>query len=246
MYFLDFVKAMNPAIVLIENVTEYINTASMSVIRSVLTHLGYEIAIEILEGNKLGTLENRNRMCLVATTPGACDKVDFDQLIPVREKEATLNEILEDIPESSDRWKSYSYLAEKEIRDKKAGKGFARQLLTGEEEYSGVAGRGYFKVRSTEPQIISPYDSNKSRLFTVNEHAAVKGIPKHIVEGLSETVAHEVLGQSVCYPAFVAVGNLIGQTINATAKSINKVTKTVSNIKADLQVNDISQSRMFA
>lgn len=249
---LAFVKAMNPSIVVLENVREYINTASMTVIRSVLTHMGYELSMTILSGNELGCLEDRKRMCLVATTPGACEKIDFDQLRPVREKELTLSEILEVVPESSDRWKKLEYLAKKEIRDKAAGKGFARQLLTGEEEKCGVSGRGYAKIRSTEPQIISPFDAEKSRIFTPVEHARVKGIPEHMIEGLSDTTAHEVLGQSVCYPAFQSVGLLIGETIHRVKNGIKAVAQSAkrntvtSIVKPLVETGNMSQSCMFA
>jgi len=49
----------------------------------------------------------------------------------------------------------------------------------------------------------------------VLEHARLKGIPARIVEGLSTTVAHEVLGQSVVYPAFRAVGRALGRWLAA-------------------------------
>jgi DNA (cytosine-5)-methyltransferase 1 len=212
-YFLDLVRAMNPAICLIENVKEYLNTASMTVIRQVLTALGYELSIKVVSGFEMGSLEKRDRMCLVATTPGACLPVDFDQLKPIREREAQLSDVLEDVPESSESWKPYSYLADKEVRDKKAGKGFARQLLTGEEDGCGVIGRGYAKARSTEPFIVAKHNPALSRLLTVREHARVKTIPESMVEGLSDTKAHEVLGQSVIFTVFEAVGELIGRTI---------------------------------
>lgn len=52
--FLQFVEALNPAVVLIENVPEYQNTASMEVIRSVLSSLGYSLQERILDGNEFG------------------------------------------------------------------------------------------------------------------------------------------------------------------------------------------------
>jgi DNA (cytosine-5)-methyltransferase 1 len=211
--YLEFVKATNPAIVVLENVVEYQNTSSMTVIRSVLTNLGYELSETVLDGAKLGSLEKRKRLCMVATTPGVCGRVDFEALVAVREKEEKMADVLENIPADSDRWKSFSYLADKELRDKAAGKGFSRQLLTGEEDGCGVIGRGYAKARSTEPFIVSPHNPALSRLLTPVEHARVKTIPEKLIEGVSDTIAHEILGQSVCYSAFVAVGQLIGKTV---------------------------------
>lgn len=96
-----------------------------------------------------------------------------------------------------------------------AGKGFKRQLVTPDSTSVGTVGRGYFKGRSTEPflQHPDPSKSELSRLFTATEHARLKGIPPSMVDGLSETIAHEVLGQSVVYPVFQAVGEALGMAL---------------------------------
>ncbi len=221
--FLDWVKASNPGVVLIENVGEYATTSSMMVIRSVLTSLGYQLSETVLDGNDYGALEKRKRLCVVATTPGICDQLDFSKLVSMRNKESTLREILEDIPLDSDRWKSYDYLAAKEERDLAAGKGFARQLLTGDESYCGTIGKDYMKGRSTEPFIVHPADSALSRLFTKLEHARVKTIPESVVDGVSETVAHQILGQSVVFSVFEAVGYLIGLTVQGLTTAVNTI-----------------------
>lgn len=221
--YLEWVKVTNPAIVILENVVEYQKTAAMTVIRSVLTHLGYELSETVLDGPSLGSLEKRKRLCMVATTPGICGPVDFEQLVSVRQKEEKLADILEVVPVESDKWKAFDYLAEKEKRDKASGKGFMRQLLTGEEDGCGVLGRGYAKARSTEPFIVAPHDSSLSRLLTPGEHARVKTIPESLIEGLSATTAHEVLGQSVIFSAFVAVGELIAKTVKGLVEPLSKV-----------------------
>lgn len=211
--FINFAKATNPAVVLLENVQEYAKSIGMTCIRSSLTNLGYELSETILDGAALGSLERRFRLCMVATTPGVCGKINFDDLVAVREREKRIADVLEDVPASSDQWKSYDYLASKELRDKACGKGFMRQLLTGEEDGCGVIGRGYAKGRSTEPFIVAPHDPSLSRLLTPGEHARVKTIPESLIEGLCATTAHEVLGQSVIYSAFEAVGYLLAETV---------------------------------
>ncbi len=129
-YFLNFVAALNPSILIIENVPEYANTASMAVIRSVLDNFGYTVQERILEGNEYGALEKRKRLCVVAITSGLTEAFDLDGVLSLRKKENRLMEVLELISPDSNRWKSFDYLADKELRDKLAGKGFARQLLT--------------------------------------------------------------------------------------------------------------------
>lgn len=113
-------------------------------------------------------------------------------------------------------------MAEKALRDEAAGKGFRRQLLTGEENGCGVIGRGYAKARSTEPFIVSPWNPQLSRLMSKTEHAGVKAAPVSLVEGVSETIAHEILGQSVSYAAVVAVGVLIAKTVKGLVQPLMK------------------------
>ena len=230
--YIEWVKVTNPCVVVLENVVEYQKTAAMTVIRSVLTHLGYVVRETVLDGPSLGSLEKRKRLCMVATTPGACDPVDFEQLVSVRQKEERLADVLEVVPADSDRWKAFDYLAVKETRDKASGKGFMRQLLTGEEDGCGVMGRGYAKARSTEPFIVAPHDPSLSRQLSPAEHARVKTIPESMIEGLSATTAHEVLGQSVIFSAFVAVGVLIAKTILGLLDPLTKPKATSFEGKA--------------
>lgn len=211
--FLEAVKALNPAVIGIENVPEYQDSASMIVIRSVLSTLGYKLYEGVLHGNDFGALEARRRLVVVAVSRGLDAVFDFNMLKPVRQKENAIKDILEDIPQDSDRWKPYDYLAEKEKRDIAAGKGFKRQLLTGDEAFCGTIGKGYAKARSTEPFIKHKTNPELSRLFTVTEHARVKGIPVEMFAGVSDTVGHELAGQSVVFPMFESVGQLIGEML---------------------------------
>lgn len=220
--YLDAVKAMNPSVVLIENVPEYQKTASMMVIRSVLTTLGYELSEATLDGNDFGALERRRRFVLVGMSKGLNVPFDFSTLKPVRAKEPSLQQILDDVPLDSQRWKPFEYLALKEIRDKAAGKGFSRQLLTGTEGHCGTIGKSYAKCRSTEPFLVHPVDPSLSRLFTPAEHARLKTIPEDMFSGASETQMHEMSGQSVIFTKFEAVGLGLGEVLNEAAGVMKK------------------------
>ena len=211
--YLEFVKASNPALVLLENVPQYANTASMSVIRSKLTQWGYKVYETVLSGPQFGAIEARDRLVMVAVTVGfSSSEFVFPNTHPsvlsgvVRK----LGDVLEDVPLDSDRWKSYDYLVEKEKSDIAKGKGFRRQLVTADSTIVGTIGRGYAKARSTEPFVQHPTDPLLSRLLSEVEHARVKGIPEHTAAGVSSTIAHEIYGQSVIYTVFEAVGFALG------------------------------------
>lgn len=222
-YFLQFVQVLNPSIVIIENVPEYANTASMQVIRSVLTSLGYELQERVLDGHEFGSLEKRKRLCAVAISKGLQGLFDLQTVTSIKQAQNCLNDILEPVSMNSDRWRTFDYLAEKQERDRKTGKNFNRQLLTGEEPYCGTIGRDYSKCRSTEPFLLHPQQAGLSRIFTPVEHARIKGIPESVIQGLSDTTAHQVLGQSVVFPVFEALAQHLGKAISKTVNSLQKI-----------------------
>lgn len=221
--FLEMVKALNPSIVIGENVVPYASTASMSVIRSVLNSLGYVLQERTGCGNEFGALEKRERFFFVAVSKGLELDFDIEQMLPIATKPACLNDVL--LPFDSElvnpeSWRTYDYLAEKEKRDIAKGSGFRRQLLDGSEPYCGTIGRGYNKARSSEPFLKHPTDDSLSRLLTPIEHARVKGIPESVIAGLSATTAHEVLGQSVIYDLFRSLGVTLGSSLASRVRGV--------------------------
>lgn len=213
MDFVDFVRYSNPAIAIIENVPDYLTSTSMMTIRARLTSLGYMLFECILRGSEFGALEDRQRMAVVAYTKDAMEHLTFEDIVPVKAKEPTLGTVLEDLPLDDERWQAYDYLRDKAVRDLAEGKGFARQILGPDAEVCGCIGRGYAKARSTEPFIRHPVDPELSRLMTRGEHASVKTIPLEMVHGVSDTIAHEILGQSVIYAAFEALAKAVGMMV---------------------------------
>lgn len=209
--FLRVCKASAPSLIVLENVTEYADEISAKVIRATLDTWGYSIYETTFTGNQMGALENRNRWCMIAVTKQF--ELDLDRLLPVRDKEKRLGEVLQNIDPENEIWKDVSYLITKQTRDKANGKGFNLNWVDVNSEKVGTIGAGYAKNRSTEPRIAHPTKENWSRLLTPEEHAAVKTIPPELVEGLSLTLAHKILGNSCIWTAFRSVGRLIGETV---------------------------------
>ncbi|WP_210467338.1 DNA cytosine methyltransferase [Vibrio crassostreae] len=220
-YFLNFVQSLEPSCIVLENVREFSNSASMQVINSVLDFLGYHVQQRIFGGNEFGTLEDRYRLGLVAISKDITG-FDIDDVLPCRLKEDDLAAILEEVSLDSTRWKELAYLTAKVEREKKAGKAvFKPQILTGAESKCGVIGRQYHKYRVTEPMIAHPKNDKLKRLFTPTEHCLVKGIPPFIISGNSDTISHEILGQSVSYPVFEELAYTLGKSLNEWAKDTN-------------------------
>lgn len=229
-HFLQFVQALNPAIVVIENVPEYANTASMQVIRSVLASAGYNLQERVFDGHEFGSLEKRKRLCAVAISDGLGSQFDLQQVKALRQAETCLGDVLEDLPLDSERWRPFDYLAEKQVRDTAAGKNFNRQLLTGDEPFCGTIGRDYSKCRSTEPFLIHPVEKTLSRIFTPVEHARIKGVPESVIEGLSDTTAHQILGQSVVFPVFESLANHLGKFLTTVVRTLKRIYQPVPGL----------------
>lgn len=215
---LAVINRVQPTILQLENVVNYSKTASAQILRHQLRDMGYTVHEAVLEGKDWGILENRVRWCLVATTRGI--EFDFDKIAPAVKVVKKLGDYLEDIPEDDPRWSEMRGLKEKEVRDAELGRNFKMQVFNAESTHIGTLTKGMQKNRSTDPKIAHPTNPDLLRIPTAREHAAIKRIPQSLIEGLSETTAHELLGQSIVYDPFVSVGERIAESIMAVMEEI--------------------------
>lgn len=218
---LMIVQKTQPAICLLENVTQYATTASAAILRNQLRDMGYDLHESVLSGHDFGMLENRVRWCLVAVTRGI--DFSFENLAPAVRVVRTLGEFIDrSIGEDDPRWRAVEYLKEKETRDREKGSNFKMQFLYEESTSVPVLRKFYWKSGSTDPRLVHPTNPKLSRLLTPEEHARIKGILWNPMEGLSDSKAHELLGQSIVYVPFEHVGRRIGESINDLAQNIEE------------------------
>lgn len=246
--FLQIIKAVNPAIIVNENVPSFGTSATCDLLRGYLGKLGYTVQERVMGRDVGGTLENRDRHFLVATSVGL-GKWDIDAIESCTQAPESLASVLDPVSAGDPMWRTYDYLKTKADRDLAAGKGFKRQLLSGEEPCCGTIGRGYNKARSTEPFIQSPHDPEKSRLLTVAEHCRVKGIPEKAVNGRSATIAHEILGQSVLFGVFKSIGHFLGHLVRKTEDVVNVVAavpqRSISVIRREVSRPVVQEGGFF-
>lgn len=211
--FLAITAACNPSIVIVENVPQYEDSASFAILTNQLREWGYDVRSTILRGADFGCIEHRDRMALVAATPGV--DIDLETLAPTEVPDHKLAEYLDEIPLDDPRWSTMSYLREKEERDLAAGKGFRMQIFDPGSPKISTITKGYAKVRSTDPKLQHPTDRSLLRQITPAEHARIKGVPVDLIAGLPITTAHEMLGQSILVAPFRALGARIGGAVLA-------------------------------
>lgn len=225
---LVIVSKTNPAIVILENVVEYSQSASADILRNQLRDLGYNTHERVLNGVEWGALENRNRWCMVAVTAGI--EFDFEQLQPPGASQQLIADVLDKTIEPDDpNWRSFSYLKEKEVRDAAKGSSFSMQVLSPEGHSVPVIRKGYSKAGSTDALLKHPDNPDLLRQFTPAEHARIKGVPESLVAGLSNTIAHEVLGQGIVYAPFKGVGGHVGQALKEMIGKVKTPNFTVKD-----------------
>ena len=223
--FLSTIRSCAPSIIVIENVKQYLNTASFSIISSVLGQMKYVLKTFVLDGKDYGSFEHRQRMVCIAISEGIASEAFFDQITNQLEEEKSnysptiLKDLLSPMADDDQAWKEVRYLKSKEVSDRKNGKGFRMQILETEAKSCGVIGSGYAKSRSTEPRLIHPKTPDLSRLFTTQEHAKIKSLDPKIVDGLPQTIGHQILGNGVIGNIFKSVGFAIGKALSESVKT---------------------------
>lgn len=216
--FLALLARANPAVVVMENVQLWWSSASAAILRTQMREMGYDLTELDLEGADYA-IEARVRRVMVGVTKGL--DVNIVELVAPERVKQTVGDVLDPIAPDDPRWSAMEYLKEKEVRDIAAGKGFRMAVASVDDTAIGTQGRGYGKCRSTEIKVPHPTDPNLLRLLTPAEHARVKGIPAALIAGVSSaTRAHELLGQSVIWPAFRHLGEHVGRALLAAPASI--------------------------
>ena len=207
---LALIGKLQPASVVVENVPAYGEHASASILRSQLRDMGYQVTEHVLSARDFGCLENRVRWALVATTDGIpTAPLQAIQRDPLGAPER-LGELLDEVPLDDESWRPLNYLKVKQDRDLAAGKGFAMQVVNPDSTQVPVIRRGYAKGGSTDPFIQHPQKPELLRKFTPGEHARIKGVPEELIDGLSATTAHQMLGQGIAYAPFRQLFECLG------------------------------------
>ncbi|QMI49935.1 DNA cytosine methyltransferase [Burkholderia sp. MBR-1] len=227
---LTLIARIQPVVAVVECVPAYSSSASAEIMRTQLSAMGYDIHEAQVSGAEWNVLEHRVRWVLVAMTRG----IDFDwgKLERPAVRERTLGEVLESLDDEDPRWNPMAGLKRRE-ENLKPGHNFHMQIVDRASVRMPTLTKGIARNRSSDPKIRHPNNPDLLRNPTPREHAACKGVPPELIDGLSDTIAHEMLGQSVVYPAFSAIGRLIGQTltgfVQARHQGVVPLTATLSD-----------------
>lgn len=201
-YFLKIVEAIRPAIVLIEEVPNFGNSAMAAMTRYVLSSMGYYISETQLAGSDYGSITNRNRYCMVASIKG---KFNFPLEKQLNHKK--IKDILE-IPLENREWldsknsRSIAYSIEKEKKHIEKGDGFRIGRTYVNNTITGTITKGYYRNQLTNPILVHPEKDNTFSWFTPRELARINGLPDSFIIPEIKTTSGEVIGQGVCFNVF--------------------------------------------
>jgi DNA (cytosine-5)-methyltransferase 1 len=211
--FIAMIARFNPLAILLENVVPYAQSASMDILRNHLIEMGYDLHETVIDGADWNALENRKRFVTIGITKGI--PFSFAELVMPAKIKRTLAEILEPVAFDDPRWSTMEGLKSKELRDAAENKSFAMQIFDASSEGICTLTKGMQRNRSTDAKIRHPQNPELLRIPTPVEHARAKAIPTAMIADLCPTIAHEGLGQSVIYPAFVAIGELLARSFKS-------------------------------
>lgn len=215
----DIIGQLNPSVVVIENVEPYADSASGHILKNMLKAMRYKTFEFVANGVDYGALENRDRWALVAVSDG----LDFDASLfapaaQVKAQPRCLKDVLLPDTEVQDMWDEFAWKFRRDAVNKAAGNGFGQQNFEETSPYINTLRAGYHKNGSPDPLIINRDNPALKRQLMPIEHALIKGFPNELLGGLksvSFTFAHQLLGQSVIWPVFNALGKAIAASLMA-------------------------------
>lgn len=209
-YVLNIVNIIRPAVVLIEEVPNFKNSAMAALCRYVLTSMGYYINETELIGSEFGALTKRKRFCMVASIKKG---FEFDDNLKSNCSK-TVKDILE-IPIEDREWLSpensstISYSIEKEKEHIRKGEGFRLGRTYLEDKITPTITKGYYKNRLTDPILCHPFLEDTFSWFTPRELARINSLPEDFIIPNTKSTAGEIIGQGICYNAFYSIGKML-------------------------------------
>ncbi len=224
---------INPLVVVLENVREYLDTASAQILRESMDRLGYECHEEEICSQSYGSMENRKRMTMVFLTRGMLSSGEPSLRDRLSQHHSRVHRVIgdvidhesaPDVPAALDApqnmrngWYLKSRLLERDAEARAKGVGHRAVIADNEDTRVSTITASYGKgVRLDETVIESPC-GQWLRLMTGKEHATIKGLPVSLINGLGKTAAHRVLGNSVTREPWTALGEILASIVTKWA-----------------------------
>ncbi|MCZ4337624.1 DNA cytosine methyltransferase [Shewanella colwelliana] len=221
---IEVLRKLNPAMMVFENVTTFVNSETFRFITSELKDYRFESVI--LNGHDFGGIEGRPRACVIAVSKGLPVTQISTLKPPVEINHPPLSHFLEPMSLSSPVWKEMLHVKRKADNPKL---NFKNCAYHGHETLIATITATYASPKAGAPMVLHPTTPSLQRQLTEREHAHIRQLPPRlfnavmdIANGISSVVSrrgsvsavHRMLGNSVskCWE-FVGehLGNYLSQ-----------------------------------
>lgn len=241
-----------PPLVLVENVTAYADTASLSMLTRVLEEQGYQTQLigdrgqdgkyEGINSNDYGDIERRVRMALLAYPHGIT--LDFSKMHKSGRSTRTVGDIR--LPESMVDPAEYEKGKNLNSEEKRA-KGWINRIVSDSDNVTPSISAGCWKVRVEDAKFASPTDPTKCRLPLPEEHAALKGHdPKLINSLVANSHAHTALGNGTAKSCWVELARCLASGLKAAFAQYEGLKPKAASVREFMKPQDDTQFDLFA
>lgn len=243
---LDIINRANPALVVLENSDNMLNSTTLSLMDRVMSATGYYRTETVVNGHDHGDFERRKRLCLVWVSKGL-QGLDMSKLVPTCTDERRVHDIVEPMPLDDKTWRDMSHIAKK---DNEHGHNHKMCVAEMHDKTMPTIPATYAKCKADTPLIAHPEDQSLHRLLTVSEHANVRRMEgeykqavvsigdgsHHLTTRTNATGAHMMLGNSVAPQPWAAVGRHIGKWLTGEER-VEAVNEGQVSVKTLLEDN---------
>lgn len=214
---------LNPALIIFENSVPFLTSKTLDLMKRELEN--YNFFETTISGHDYGDFEQRKRSCVIAVSAGL-PLFDLNLIKPScdsnNKNTRTLSSLLSDVPDNSTLWKDMDHVTNK-ISDKRLN--FKHNLYCGEESEIAALSATYLSPKISSPMVLNE-NTGKQRLFTPEEHARIREVPKTIFQCLqkvadgrhplvskrgSMSAVHKMLGNGPAPKAWFNAGKGIGE-----------------------------------
>lgn len=232
-----------PPLVLVENVTAYADSISLSMLRRVLEEQGYQTQLigdrgqngeyTGINSSEFGDIERRVRMALLAYPVGVTLDIE---MIKSGHSAFTVGDIR--LPECLVDPAEYDKGQHLNSEHKREN-GWRNRIVSDADTVTPALSAGCWKQRVEDPKLVHPDQPGKCRLPLPEEHAALKGHDVRLIRSLpANSHAHTALGNGTARRCWSEFARALGKSLQASCGSMSQY---VGQFRAGLAL--VSQSQ---
>jgi DNA (cytosine-5)-methyltransferase 1 len=214
-------------LILIENVTAWVDTMSCSMLTRVFEEQGYNVQFvgdnvdgeyKGINSNDFGTIERRVRMAMLATPKGIDINMAAMEHLRTGPSTLTVGDIrLDDSQVDPVEYEYGNHLDS----DKKKSKGWVNRVVQDSDTKTPLLSADCYKQRVEDPKFMHQTIEGKTRLPMPEESAALKGQPERLINALTfKTHAHIALGNGCARKPWVAFAYALSFDLQNWFKSL--------------------------